>query len=276
VLPSRGSLLVSTDLHGNGEDFRALRDLFIAQVERDPATRWALLGDLVHAPDARARAEQPALYGYPDESWAIVDGVLELRRRCPGRVLLVLGNHDHGHVGGAHTRKFYADEVEHLEAQLDASQLAALRGLFEEALLAVSAPCGLLLAHGSPGVELADLAELDRLALDESLNDAAGSALLRTLLTSYGQSDEVSLRVLRAVSAASGLDLGLVVHGHDRDEEGWFVEGEHQICPVLFGAPRENKRYLRFDLSKRYRGVDDVRPEIELRRVHAPGIDLRV
>src|SRR5262249_10933316 len=147
-LPDRGTLLVSTDLHGNGEDFRRLREVFLALLGDDPDTFWVLLGDAVHAPDPEARRRRADLYDFPDESLAIVEGILTLMADHPGRVLYVLGNHDLAHVGGPTTRKFHADEAAHLEASIGPAGTARLRQLFEPALLAVLAPCGALLTHG--------------------------------------------------------------------------------------------------------------------------------
>jgi hypothetical protein len=269
ILPERGALLVSTDLHGNGADFRRLRELFLAELRRDPEARWLLLGDLVHGPNLRIRRSDPELFDYADESFPIVQGVAELRAAHPDRVHLVLGNHDHGHVGGAHTSKFHSDEVLHLESTLDDAERELLRGLFSEALLVAAAPCGVLFAHGSPSDLLVDLARLDGLSLVPAENGPAGERLLLSILQSYGQPREVSARMLQQVGARHGLELGLVVHGHDKDEEGWFAESDNQLCPVLFGAPPGKKRYLRLDLAARYRGAADIREGVELLRVHA-------
>jgi hypothetical protein len=270
ILPERGVLLVSTDLHGNGADFRRLREIFLAELHRDPETHWALLGDLVHGPNLRIRRSDPELFDYPDESFPIVQGVSELRERHPDRVHLILGNHDHGHVGGPHTSKFHSDEVLHLESTLDEAELVVLRGLFGEALLCAAAPCGVLLAHGSPSDLLVDLSRLDALSLVPAENGPAGERLLLSILQSYGQPRETSARMLKQVGARHGLELALVIHGHDKDEEGWFVEGENQLCPVLFGAPPANKRYLRLDLAARYRSTAEIRDGVELLRVHPP------
>ena len=62
--------------------------------------------------------------------------------------------------------------------------------------------------------------------------------------------------------------LGNHDHGHDRDSNGWFVENGNQLCPVIFGAPRENKRYVLLDLSRRYQGVSELRDEEEIRRLY--------
>jgi hypothetical protein len=264
LLADCGALLVSTDLHGNGRDFRALRDLFLAL---PPDAHWAVLGDAVHAPSPDARRRRPDLYDFADGSLTIVEGILALQERCPGRVHYVLGNHDFGHVGGPPTGKFYPDEVAHLEATVGPAGVASLRRLFEPALLCVVAPCGVLLAHGSPGDGLRDLADLDAVTFPD--RDPYRRGLLDSFLTSYGQREEVCDRLLATASRGCGVELRLVVHGHDRDEAGYFAEGGNQACPVLFGAPRENKRYLLLDLAARYRGVADLRDGVELRRLHA-------
>ena len=62
--------------------------------------------------------------------------------------------------------------------------------------------------------------------------------------------------------------LTVVIQGHDRDESGWFTEGGNQLCPVIFGAPRANKRYVQIDLTARYPDVHALRDGEEIRRVH--------
>lgn len=271
VLPRRGLLLVSTDVHGHGEDMRRLEALFRDWRRREPETHWVILGDLVHAPDAEARREQPELYDYADESMALCDQVLALQGEFPGQVHYVLGNHDHGHVGGPHTSKFYPDEVSALEAGLSEPERQRLRLLFASALLAVVAPCGLLLCHGSPDASLPDLAALDDIPLEVDQARGEQRAILRTLLTSYGQSDAVAQAMLAQVAQAGGWDLRVVVHGHDRDDSGFFREGQTQVCPVLFGAPRAAKRYLRIDLSARYEQAADLRDGFEILRLYPDG-----
>jgi hypothetical protein len=270
VLPARGTLLVSTDIHGNGEDFRRLRAIFDETRARDPDTHWLILGDIVHAPNERARREAPALYDYDDESGAIVRGVHELVRAHPSHVFFVLGNHDYGHIGGFRTNKFYDDEVSHLESILDDETRGMLRAVCTESLIAAVAPCGAFFAHGSPDATLRALSDLDRIALPRDPKDpdiAYHSDVLRTFLTSYGQPRAVTERLLATVSAA-GTEVRMVIHGHDRSEDGWFVEGGNQLCPCIFGAPREKKRYVRLDLAARYASVDALRDGHEISKLY--------
>jgi hypothetical protein len=268
VLPERGTLLVSTDLHGNGEDYRRMETIFRSTLAQDPETHWVILGDTVHGPDPLARVWKPALYDYPDESYRLVEAILELQEEIPGRVHYVLGNHDYGHIGGPHPAKFYEDEVEQLESTLDASQRATLRRLFGSALLAVVAPCGVLLTHGSPDDRLSRLDELHGIQLPPDSGHEDHEALLESILTPYGQPPGVTARLLAKLSTED-LRLTFVVHGHDRDEHGWYADGGNQLCPVIFGAPRLHKRYLRLDLAARYRGTEDLADGREIRRLHA-------
>jgi hypothetical protein len=199
---------------------------------------------------------------------AIVDGVIALQRAAPGRVHLVLGNHDHGHAGGPHPRNFHHDEVEALEATLTPDAVARMRALFADALLAVVAPCGALLTHGSPDASLTRLEDLDVDSLALHTLDGRQRTILRAVLTAYGQTDDVARAMLASVSGHGGWDLRVVIHGHDRDEAGFFYEGATQLCPVIFGAPREAKRCVVLDLGARYEDAQALRDGAEIRRLY--------
>jgi hypothetical protein len=269
ILPARGQLLISTDLHGNGEDFRRLQAVFdrlrdAAQVPAD--VHWASLGDLVHGPGDAARERDPLRFGYADESPALVEAMIELRARHPDNFHLLLGNHDHGHIGGPHPSKFYPDEVLALERRMQAEAVARMHELFCGALLAVAAPCGLLLCHGSPDEQITSLDELGDIdPTDEP--ELTRRSMLRTLLTSYGQPCETTATLLRQLSRP-GLELRVVVHGHDVDLDGWYTEHGNQACPVLFGAPPANRRYLVVDLGARYERAEDLRDGVEARHLY--------
>jgi hypothetical protein len=255
VLPERGTALISTDLHGNLEDFVKLRGVAEAAWARGEPLHWVLLGDVVHGPDARARANAPQVHDFADESPRLVEALLELKARRPDHVHLVLGNHDAGHLGFAHTAKFHDDEVVALEARLTPAEVERMKALFSMALLVVVAPCGLLLSHGAPGDALTSLAELDGPLPPV---EPARSKAIHELLWSYGQPGPVAAGALERISRETGLGLHVVVHGHDRDLSGWFIEGDNQVQPVIFCALKENKRYLLVDLAKPIRSPKDL------------------
>ncbi|MBK6459477.1 MAG: metallophosphoesterase [Myxococcales bacterium] len=266
VLPARGRALVSTDLHGNLDDFTALRARFLTWLAQEPDTHWILAGDLVHGPDDASRGH--ALYGYEDASARLVREVTALVAAHPARVHVLLGNHDHGHVGGPHTSKFHLDEVEALELSMGAADKRALCTLFERALLAVALPCGALVCHGSPDDRLERLEDLDALSLDPARNDPYQAHVLASLLRSYGQTEARTARLLARLSAHLPFELTFVAHGHDKDEDGVFFEGRNQVCPVLFGARREARRHLLLDLEARYADAMALREGHEVLRVH--------
>ncbi len=271
VLPARGRALVSTDLHGSWDDFVALRARFEklhADADEESETHWILAGDLVHGPDDAEARSGHALYGYEDASPKLVREVAALLARYPDHVHLLLGNHDHGHVGGPHTAKFYPDEVVALEARMGADEKRVLRILFESALLAVVLPCGALVCHGSPDDTLERLADLDTITLDEGGNDPYRARVLASWLRSYGQPEARTAKLLTKLSRDLPFPLTFVLHGHDKDERGIFWEGKNQVCPVLFGAFREERRAVLLDLAARYPDGRALRDGFEVIRVH--------
>lgn len=265
VLPARGTAIVSTDLHGNYEDFARLRQIFDERIAQDPQTHWVILGDLVHGPSPKVQRQFAELFGFPDESSRIVEETRQLCVAYPERVHFVLGNHDYAHIGGPRTAKFYADEAAHLESQMDDDEVAEMRAFFEEALLAVVTPCGAFLCHGAPGLELDGIEELDD--IDLPARTPRQREILRHLVNTYGQPHEDAERFLRSVSRPEAPQR-FVIHGHDKDEKGWFVEGGNQLCPTLFGAPRSRKCYVVLDLAASYPSVEALRLGEELRRLY--------
>lgn len=266
VLPSHGRLLVSTDLHGNRQDLQRLTEVFEGMRAESEDAHWVLLGDLVHGPDLESSLTAPHLYGYADESKAMVQDLADLVSRYPEQVHFVLGNHDYGHLGGPHPSKFHPDEVQHLESQMTDDERRDMKELFRSSLLVVAAPCGLLLTHGSPGAEILDLECVDK--IDVASPTAEELAVLRSLLVYYGQVESVTDALLKRCSRGDLL-LKVVVHGHDRDESGYFYEWGNQLCLCIFGALRENKRYLDVDLSVPVTSVFELRDGEGIRRLYS-------
>ncbi len=273
-LPGAGVALVNTDLHGNGADFRRLEAIFREHVaEHAEHAHWVILGDVVHGPSAEARQREPRLYDYDDESAAIVARILELREEFPRQLHFVLGNHDYAHVGGVRTSKFYPDEAAQLESSMTAAEVQRMHTLFRSALLAVSSECGVLMTHGSPDATLQSLADLNDIDIPRTKDSAYHDGILRGFLFAYGQRGETTAKLLaqlnRVGSAQSMRPLSVVVHGHDRAENGLFCEGGNQVCPVLFGAVEHEKRYVQLDLAAHYPAADALRDGVEVRRLHA-------
>ena len=271
-LAGSGVALVNTDVHGNGGDFRRLEGIFRERVaEHGSGAHWVILGDVVHGPSAEARRHASGLYDYADESAAIVARIVELCAEFPEQVHFVLGNHDYAHVGGMRTSKFYPDEAATLEASMTAPAVERMHALFRRALLAVSSECGVLMTHGSPDATLLALADLNDIEIPRVVDSAYHDRILRGLLFAYGQRRETTEKLLAQLNGVGSPGLRpirVVLHGHDRAEDGIFREGGNQVCPVIFGARPHEKRYVELDLAAHYASADELRDGVEVRRLH--------
>jgi len=256
VEPPHGPVLVSADLHGQGDDFRRLRAWWEESRARGEDPVWVSTGDWVHGPNAGEpspvtdRDGRP-LYDYPDESATLVREILALRRAHPTRFVSILGNHEQAHIGGPRTSKFHDDEAAHLEAQLSLDEKEAWRRELRGWPLVVLIPAhGVVVTHGAlsppPGATRADLdaAHAPIAAPGTRLPDGAALAILRSAMVAYGYTDGGDERLLQLL----GPPYRHVVHGHDRDEEGWAPTGARaSLLCTSFGARREAKAALWLD-----------------------------
>jgi Calcineurin-like phosphoesterase len=271
-----GPVLISADLHGNLADFERLRELFLASDARGEEPLWISVGDWIHGPDdelahidAVDRFGKP-LYAYRDETPAILEGLFALMDRFGDRVLSICGNHEHAHIGGRRTRKFHSDEAAHLEARMSPTAVAELRRRFATWPVVIRlAACGVALTHGAPiPASVADF-ECARFRSTDSLkNDALRSAMMR-----YGFCHGEDVELLARLSEP-GCELGVLVHGHDRDEEGFSPSGDAALLLCTsFGARRARKSYLWLDRAQRYSSRAALREGIELRRLWPEAVD---
>jgi hypothetical protein len=273
IARSAGPLLISADIHGHFADFARLREIFLASLARGEDPTWVGVGDWVHGPAGDTshitdRDGQP-LYGYPDESVAILEALFVLMDAHPDRVFSLLGNHEHAHIGGPRTSKFHRDEAAHLEAQLSPTQIENLHARLHRLPLLILVPsCGVVITHGAMSGPLSCAKELETIRY-AGANTPNGEALLRATMTHYGYTDGGDERLLNALSEPGRPSYQLLVHGHDRDEEGFAKTGTRAalLCSS-FGARRERKAYLWLDLGQRYHGPEDLRDGLELRRLY--------
>jgi hypothetical protein len=270
VAGTRGPVLISTDLHGNLADFEQLRALFLASDARGEQPMWISVGDWVHGPaetgDRRNvldRYGEP-LYAYPDETPAILEALFALMDRFGDRVLSICGNHEHAHIGGRLTQKFHSNEAAHLEARLSAAQVAELRRRFATWPIVIRlAECGVALTHGVPIP--ASVSEFEHTRFHHA--DAIGNnEVLISAMARYGFCRGEDIELLARLSEP-GCELHVLVHGHDREEEGFYASGATLLLCTSFGARRARKTYLWLDRAQRYASVAALRDGVELRRL---------
>jgi calcineurin-like phosphoesterase family protein len=276
VTSTRGPVLISADLHGNLADFERLRDVFLASDARGEEPLWISAGDWIHGPkdegahrDVVDQFGKP-LYAYRDETPAILEGLFALMDRFGDRVLSICGNHEHAHIGGRRTRKFHADEAAHLEGRLSAAAVAELRRRFAAWPVVIRiASCGVALTHGAPIP--ATIAEFERGRFYPTVgatNHALSSAMMR-----YGFCHGEDVELLARLSDP-GCELTVLIHGHDREEDGYAPSGSAaMLLCTSFGARRARKSYLWLDRARRYPSLASLREGIELRRLWPEAVD---
>jgi len=265
-LPATGRLLVGTDLQGNLADFRAMERHFLAA---GPDAVLLFTGDLVHGPDEATSRDWPEALGTPylDESYALLEAFLELGAQHPGRVHCLMGNHDHAHVGGPVTAKFYDDEAAALEARLEPAQVARLKEALRQFPLVAVAPCGVVLLHGAPSANLSGPEDLEEVPLEGYRSLTYGDFLevpvVGPLLWSRMATDAEAERFVTALGGE------LAIFGHDIVREGWAKDGPRQLClSTSFGLLDEHKTYVELDLAAHYSSTEALRVGHELKPLY--------
>jgi len=195
----------------------------------------------------------------------VVERFLELQKAYPGRVLSLLGNHEHSHIGGVHL----GEDSDELEKQAG-ERLEVYKKEFNGFPLLVLTRCGLVFCHGAP--ELETFPSLEEIAALEygghghltitNIYDNAG--VLGRLLWSRMASYSKAKQFLHGISG-DGNSFHVTVSGHDPVSEGFEkAESNQLVLSTSFRMQRENKFYLRVDLAGRYRSVDDLREGEEI------------
>ncbi len=259
-LPDHGRLIVCTDLQGCLRDFQQIVEVFLrARDDADGDAHLLFTGDLVHGPHID-RKDWPSFLGeyYRDQSADLMRQFARLRTSYAGRVHAIIGNHEHGHIGGPHTAKFAIDEVELLESRMGPDASAWLRNLLRELPLVAVAPCGAVFTHGAPAADITSVAEVEAADLDDLVFDSPIDVfevpVIGPLLWARSAAPEVARRFLAAMKGT------ISIYGHDVIPEGFERVGDEQIVvSTSFGVFDSNKVYLDIDLSARYRTVNDLR-----------------
>lgn len=260
-LPDHGRLIVCTDLQGCLRDFERIVELFhAARADSGGDAHILFTGDLVHGPHIDPE-DWPDFLGeyYRDQSGEVVEGFVALRDKFPGFVHAIMGNHEHGHVGGPHTAKFAMDEVVLLESILGPVRSEWLRDVLCDLPLIALAPCGAVFTHGAPAAEIDSLQEIEDAEIDlraiavDSPVDIFQVPVVGPLLWARSASAETARRFLSAVGGTISL------YGHDVIPEGFERVGDEQmVVSTSFGVFDVNKVYLDLDLGARYQTVTEL------------------
>lgn len=278
-LPGHGKLLVASDLHGNYRDFLTIADRFERLGEDG---HLLFLGDLVHGPYLEPRSwptDAPPghpLWGEPyrDESPAVLLGVQLLSERHPGRVHVLLGNHEHAHIGGPRTALFARDEATLLEQRLGIEASLHMASFFRSLPIVAWAPCGLFFCHAAPAAELIRIDDFENIDYRRYVAPRRSDKLRAT--KSYKPGDfparllgqllwEHVLPPFKAQSILARVSANIAVYGHTIIPTGYQTIGYEQlILSSSYGMRDGKKTVLLVDLDEHYLTVESLRPSIEL------------
>ena len=218
-----------------------------------------ITGDLIHGPHIEPE-DWPDFLGeyYRDASGEVMIAYAGLAAQYPGRVHALLGNHEHGHIGGPHTAKFAADEVALLEHILGPAATARMRGIIHTFSLAAVSRCGAIFTHGAPAAVIDSIADLEAADLSgaglSSPLDVLDTPVVGKVLWARSATEAEARRFLRALGGT------MSIYGHDVIPEGYEMIGDEQIIvSTSFGLFDQNKVYLSLDLAAKYRRVHDLR-----------------
>lgn len=235
-----------------------------ALLEYDGDAHVLFTGDLIHGPHIDPE-DWPDFLGeyYRDASGEVILAYAALAAQYPGRIHSLLGNHEHGHIGGPHTAKFAADEVALLEQILGPSATARMRGIIHTFALAAVSRCGAVFTHGAPAAQIDTLAELEAADLSgagyASPLDVLDTPIVGKVLWARSATQTEARRFVRAMGGT------LCIYGHDVIPEGYECVGDEQmVVSTSFGVFDTNKVYVSLDLAARYQSVFDLRIGKEL------------
>ncbi|PIN76602.1 hypothetical protein COV17_01835 [Candidatus Woesearchaeota archaeon CG10_big_fil_rev_8_21_14_0_10_36_11] len=265
VYPNKGNLLVSSDIHGNKQDYLQVMKLFETSLTSGIDTYILFLGDLVQGPDKLTER-----FPYKDESVFIVRHLFGMRKVYGDRVQSLLGNHEHGHIGGVRTRKFHDntnyDEVTHLEEMLGSQEAAQFAAVCETFPLLALTPAGVVFGHGAPSDKVTSLDDILNVSYSGDFIDINSVTAIPGLdiLWRRNATDEEVRQFLSAINHES-IPTNVYMYGHDVVEEGFYREGpHHMIISSSFGTPKQNKTILKINLAHRYGTTADLREGHEL------------
>jgi hypothetical protein len=259
-LPDKGRLLVCTDLQGCMRDFQRMVRVFEeALIKYQGDAHLLITGDLIHGPHIEPE-DWPDFLGeyYRDQSGEVMIAYAGLAAQYPGRVHALLGNHEHGHIGGPHTAKFAADEVALLEHILGPAATNRMKGIIHTFALAAVSKCGAVFTHGAPAAQCESVADLEAADIScaglASPLDVLDTPIVGKILWARSATDVEARRFVRAMGGTCS------VYGHDVIPDGYEKVGDEQIIvSTSFGLFDQNKVYLSLDLASKYRNVHDFR-----------------
>lgn len=271
-IPAQGRAILSTDLHGNLGDMQRVVAAFRQALAEERGQAYLIFtGDLVHGP-CYPRDNWPEHLGdyYPDQSVELIEAFEALQREFPGRVFSLIGNHEHSHIGGPHTRKFHKipSETEHFERSLGPRRTKQFKELVRSLPIAAVIGKGVVVTHGAPRVLEATFAEICAVEYagheEKQIREMLTVPILGEMFWCRSAGPLVVRRFLQRMEVG-GQQNHVVVFGHDPVRRGYLREGDEQLCfSTSFGLRNGRKVYLDLSLTREYRSVRFMRYGVDI------------
>ncbi|NJL94943.1 MAG: hypothetical protein HC915_15095 [Anaerolineae bacterium] len=160
---STGTMMVVSDLHGDGEVFERVVETFLALRDVGEADRLLLLGDLIHGYGAATE----------DQSLAMVQRVMALQSKLgKDEIIMLLGNHEMPHIYGVSLAKGDLEFTPRFEHSLGSHREEVI-AWFKSLPFALRTTAGVLFTHAGPDEASVNRAgRLRRFDHEELLRDA--------------------------------------------------------------------------------------------------------
>lgn len=268
-LPNQGILLFATDLHGNYQDYKQLKQIYLQEKVLGNQPFLLFCGDLVHGPSADLLEPNAWLDHlgdpYYDQSAELIIDFMDFSKK--EQTVSLLGNHEHAHIGGPMLSKFHPDEAKELAKRFEQAGGSGLKEFFQSFPLIAISRNGVSFSHAAPAATEETLTEFENLRYEGykeiSTWDMYEQGTIGALLWARMASEEQAKRFLKVTSPE--IDSSFVAFGHDIIDEGYDRIDQHQICvSTSFGLFNRFKTYLRLDLSEQCQGTSSLIEQVNI------------
>lgn len=236
-LPSKGRLLIITDLHGDLEDYERYIDLWDCD---DPNCHIIFVGDFIHS-----------IYE-EDNSIEIIEDVIEKSKKYPN-FYPILGNHEWSHIVETSIFKGFQNQTFEFEELIAIKKgdlepyLSDYVKFFKSMPFFVKTENGIFISHAGPSKSIKSIDDFN-----EIFNNDYSFQYLHDFLWNRFEDDydEEDVDNFLKIIGSSCMVVGHTV------VDGFLIYGNQMILSSSFGTT--NKTYLDIDLSKPINNIDDL------------------
>lgn len=236
-LPSKGRLLIVTDLHGNLEDYEKYIDLWDCY---DPNYHIVFVGDFIHSIDEN------------DYSIEIIEDVIDKFKKYPNFHPL-LGNHEWSHIVGTNIFKGFQNQTYEFEKLISDKKgelepyLSNYINFFKKMPYFVKTNNGIFISHTGPSKSIKSMNDFNKIFNNDYDFKSLHDFLWNRFDNDYNENDVDNF--LKIVGSKC------MVVGHTV-VDGFLIYGNQMILSSSFAT--DNKAYLDIDLSEPINNMDDL------------------